>query len=1409
MTVAMKRIINILMPFFLLLSAAGCVNNEIDNIISAYDPDAENIITATIESPRTRTSLGQVSQSTYKPIWAEDDQLAVFIGQSKTPSLYNIVKGAGTSEAVFAGTGKGGEYAAYYPYDGVTSRNGNILEVNLPAEQIYMPSSFAGGAYPMVAVSDSESFRFKNLCSILKVSLKGNLPVTSVVLKANSDAVKVSGKASIDLNYDGVPSLEMSSDAYDQVTLVCDGVILDTDAATDFYFVIPAQTYTGGFTLIINGPDGVMIKTTDEDVVMQRSQLRAIPEFVYEPAEPVVPSASLEGEGTEASPFLIQNLSDLLLLQQQCNVRGGMIAGVNASEAYYLQTADISLAQVCGNGLGNWTPIADYASDDMLGSKGSYDGGGYSITDLYINAPDKDYQGLFGYYVGRILNLTISGKVVGKDCVGIAVGSCLNSYCEGYTCIDNVVVKGQVTGRDKVGGISGKYSHVSNSINKAVVKGSQSVGGVVGVTSAEIRSCVNEGNVEGYAKVGGLVGYHNLGFVLNCVNKAEVEGYSQIGGIAGYSRQRGKVINNMNTGCISGSQNVGGISGYCDFAKAEDPTAVKNNINVGEVSGLNNATYIGAICGYNKNEVTNNYWLYDPELSKGMETGVNNDGGKVADNMALTEAQLKGETSEVPYYVSGWDSYYDIVDALTAWAADNSDFNRWDLNGWRYSAVTGYPETTGQPAEKPEGGVGKNPIFEISTDRFEVSSYESEIEVHVRTNMSYSISSMPEWIKEISVTETNSGFVHLFSIAPNSAPETREGVIVFCNEEQTCVPVTVMQDKADPVGDEWKSRDFYHRSLAMRFTADWCGYCPMMASAIDGAKESMPEKIEAVSMHASGGLNFSQASVLANRFQVGGYPTLIMDSRADVPNYTQISYTSGLIKSVLEETEAAYPPMTGISFNSFLNERQITVNLKLYVKEADEYKVTVLVLEDEIVAYQNGAGDNYEHNDVVRLALTDIAGDTVSVKEDNTVWIANYAGNVPSHCDTDNLRVLVYVEKPYGSRDLVTMVQNVDYLSWNDMYVDNCRSGKVGESVVLQYADDVIVDIYQSTDYSADGRVKVLQEASVGNGIDIVLMGDAFSDRLIADGTYDDVMMTAYQKFFEVEPYKSFRDMFNVYSVDVVSPNETFYGETALSCFFGEGTYVGGDDNKAFEYAQNAISAQRVNEAMIIVMMNSPSYAGTCYMYYGNATDYSSGVSVSYFPIGTDDEQLAQVLHHEAAGHGFAKLADEYAYESYGRITPDEQASYENMRPYGWWKNVDFTNDPSKVKWAGFLSDSRYANDGLGVFEGGCTYWRGVWRPTEDSIMRHNTGGFNAPSREAIYYRIHKLAYGSAWEYDYEEFVKYDEKNRGSSAGLKTRSSYVETNAGHIRTAPPVIIPHKWNESGKITESIRSIKLCQ
>lgn len=350
-----------------------------------------------------------------------------------------------------------------------------------------------------------------------------------------------------------------------------------------------------------------------------------------------------------------------------------------------------------------------------------------------------------------------------------------------------------------------------------------------------------------------------------------------------------------------------------------------------------------------------------------------------------------------------------------------------------------------------------------------------------------------------------------------------------------------------------------------------------------------------------------------------------------------------------------------------------------------------------------------------------------------------------------------------------------------------------------EYDDLPELDYYTSTDYSQDGVVTTLQTASVGEGIDIVLMGDAYSDRQIADGTYKADMENLYNNLFTEEPYKSYKEYFNVYSVNVVSATEGYeYGNTALDTYFGDGTYVGGSDSAVFGYAQKAISAERMDEAMIVVAMNSDAYAGTCWMYYPEGeSDCGSGASISYFPRGGDAETFAALLHHEANGHGLAKLADEYAYEEYGAIPDASIADIQSQQAsWGWWKNVDFTNDTAEVRWAHFLADERYANEGLGVFEGGLTYWSGVWRPTENSIMRYNTGGFNAPSREAIYYRIHKLAYGAEWEYDYEEFVEWDARNRATAASAPSKVARVPMKQMQ-HTAPPVVVKKSWREAMK------------
>lgn len=346
------------------------------------------------------------------------------------------------------------------------------------------------------------------------------------------------------------------------------------------------------------------------------------------------------------------------------------------------------------------------------------------------------------------------------------------------------------------------------------------------------------------------------------------------------------------------------------------------------------------------------------------------------------------------------------------------------------------------------------------------------------------------------------------------------------------------------------------------------------------------------------------------------------------------------------------------------------------------------------------------------------------------------------------------------------------------------------------YTDLPECDAYISTDYSQDGKVTTIRTATEGKGIDIVLMGDAFSDRQIADGTYMKAMQAMADNLFTVEPYKSFKDMFNVYAVSVVSATEGYdYGNTALRGFFGGGTQVGGDDNACFEYTLNAISEERMDEALIVVAMNKDAYAGTCYMYYPSYVNgtYGSGPSVAYFPTSSDAETFTGLIHHEALGHGFPKLADEYAYEDMGTIPGDYAAqTMTQQNDWGWWKNVDFTNDPATIRWNCFLNDSRYGNESLGAYEGGLTYWSGVWRPTENSIMRYNTGGFNAPSREAIYYRIHKLAYGDSWEYNYEDFVKYDEINRKGAAAARAQA-YRPSN--YKPTHPPVIVNKSWRDA--------------
>lgn len=303
--------------------------------------------------------------------------------------------------------------------------------------------------------------------------------------------------------------------------------------------------------------------------------------------------------------------------------------------------------------------------------------------------------------------------------------------------------------------------------------------------------------------------------------------------------------------------------------------------------------------------------------------------------------------------------------------------------------------------------------------------------------------------------------------------------------------------------------------------------------------------------------------------------------------------------------------------------------------------------------------------------------------------------------------------------------------------------------------------VLESVDFSADGKVDTLQKHTEGRGIPVVLMGDGFVDQEIANGIYRRVMETAMENLFSEEPIRSLRPYFDVFMVQAVSENNDFgmgY-QTAFSCRLAEGkaATVTGDDSSVQVYVGKVLKQTERKNSLAVVVLNTSVYAGTTYFGYQDEKGRFVEFAIAYCPVVEDSksESFRRVLVHEAIGHGLGKLEDEYSYPEKGSISTLEKQKIKAMKANGWSQNVDFTAVADSVCWTSFLKDSRYRNDALGVYEGGCTYPKGVYRPSYDSMMNSTVCGFNAPSRKALYDKVMRLGKGVE-QVALEDFVAFD-----------------------------------------------------
>ncbi len=320
-----------------------------------------------------------------------------------------------------------------------------------------------------------------------------------------------------------------------------------------------------------------------------------------------------------------------------------------------------------------------------------------------------------------------------------------------------------------------------------------------------------------------------------------------------------------------------------------------------------------------------------------------------------------------------------------------------------------------------------------------------------------------------------------------------------------------------------------------------------------------------------------------------------------------------------------------------------------------------------------------------------------------------------------------------------------------------------------------------------DGDVLTLQEATVGKGVNIVLLGDCFDAKDISEGKYLQAIQDAYTYFFDMEPYVTYKDYFNVYGVFGLSEDSGIGTvNTIREARFGsqyilnEG--VSPDFEAAFAAARLAPIGDDVSTALVVMIENSYDYGGLTYM-------WGDGSAVAVVPMSTDPApyDFRGLVHHEAGGHGFGKLADEYIYhnafiQSCSCACCDHVNELNQMKSYGFYDNVSLSGSLNDVPWSHFILDAQYSNT-VDVYEGAFFHSRGVYRSESVSCMNNNIPYYNAVSRESIVKRIKRYA---GEEYSFEDF-KAKDREALPSVSTKTTTVWGEeylTTGGH-RQMPP------------------------
>lgn len=453
---------------------------------------------------------------------------------------------------------------------------------------------------------------------------------------------------------------------------------------------------------------------------------------------------------------------------------------------------------------------------------------------------------------------------------------------------------------------------------------------------------------------------------------------------------------------------------------------------------------------------------------------------------------------------------------------------------------------------------------------------------------------------------------------------------------------------------------------------------------------------------------------------------------------------------------------------------------------------TLVVPEGSVDAYRNAPGwKEFKRISAYRNFVCRPMNAKLLNKANTRTVILNADGNWEmTYCPS-----WVHVNKTSGYKKTELTV-NIDALAHG--------SANRADSVVFTLTDKVDeegnpVTCYYKVEqfdyeHEEDSQLQ-LQRHTKGNGINIVFIGDGYDAEDISTRAYLNDVQEGMEYFFGIEPYKTYKDYFDVY-IDFplsyesgVCSNVNIWRTTKFDTTYGAGDHgrlkVNFDDMMAYvlnDVTGTVVGASNVNQTLIITILNSDVYEGLTSLWYSGAAIAAVPHSRYGYP-----NDYRGVLQHEAGGHGFGKLYDEYIYHR-DHINKcictccEHAAMLQWEKSLGWSRNVSLNGRYKEIDWTHLIFDDRY-QDIVDIYEGAAFHAFGVYRSEHNSCMNNNVPYFSTISRQAIVERIMQYA---GETFDFETFVSKDSREMGDEFITRSGSAGQQTTA--IPGNAPIVV---------------------